>query len=849
MRGRRHRLWSCLAAMLLLMTSSGAFSDMIQADIVVVGGSFSAPAAALQAARQNPSLKVLLVEPMDWLGGQATSQGVSAIDNAWHNPGATLMRENPELYYASDYLDFLDRMRNPGAGAPGEGLSPNGTSWVSREAFDPRTGAWVLEQMVSELPNLTLMKLSVVKDVTTVPVNDQHGSGLRITRLQVIQRTPINDYEPFDKFLSEEIEDWYSTADSAIYTKEQHTIVPNDDNRGMVVIDGSELGDVIVLSDAVYTVGRERTTEEIADNGTLPEYNEESSQAFVFVFAMTDAAALDDEAYIGQQFADFDTYYNQQKSSYFSMGSHSWVRIWTYRRLFTSGPSFSFDTAYSGDVSMQNWFPGNDYPYSGLYKTKAQAAAEASDWKGGILLPALAEAEKHAVAWYYYMKENRTSSFDTKYLDGNHPKNMMGTATGLARFPYIRGTRRIVGLDNFRMRERELVDVDEPNRPATSFRYYDSVGIGNYAVDIHPIQGTTGISPTVHKPAPFYFPYRSLGSVNVRNLLASGKTMAQTYITNSAYRLHPIEWASGTAAGTAAAMMAEDGASNYDLLAIGQIRELQNRVRTTSPIHWDAYDEDAIPSNDGDLIVNDLNTIQNGVPFRVEAYHPTAARAVVYLDDLYSGEQQIGETEYRANGRLVLNNATAPAGSTRFRAELYNGQGNHLTTLRNYKETDLSIVDNDEPRFSTTGSWTTGSAQADRYGASYAYKFGNSGAGTATWDVYTPNSGMYEVYVWYPASSNRASDSPYTIHHAGGTTTVRVDQTTNGGRWVHIGDFQFNGGTDSKIVLSNDIADTSKLVVADAVRVVPKVSSQWILTEKGNRGKEGHKLADAGLSR
>ncbi|HEX5102742.1 MAG TPA: FAD-dependent oxidoreductase, partial [Pirellulaceae bacterium] len=32
------------------------------------------------------------------------------------------------------------------------------------------------------------------------------------------------------------------------------------------------------------------------------------------------------------------------------------------------------------------------------------------------------------------------------------------------------------------------------------------------------------------------------------NLLVAGKTMAQTFLANSATRLHPIDWSTGTAA-------------------------------------------------------------------------------------------------------------------------------------------------------------------------------------------------------------------------------------------------------------------------------------------------------------
>jgi NADPH-dependent 2,4-dienoyl-CoA reductase/sulfur reductase-like enzyme len=191
---------------------------VIQADIVVSGGSFSACAAALAAARTQPDAQVLLIEPTDWLGGQATSQGVSAIDNAWYDPGRTLMLEDRAGHYAADYLDFLERLKAPPAGAPGRGMAPDGSSWVSREAYDPRTAAWVLDRMMEEFANITVLKLTVVKQVATEAVADDMGWGRRVTGLTLVRRTPRNGYVPFTRFTSQEVLDWWTVQDSALYT-------------------------------------------------------------------------------------------------------------------------------------------------------------------------------------------------------------------------------------------------------------------------------------------------------------------------------------------------------------------------------------------------------------------------------------------------------------------------------------------------------------------------------------------------------------------------------------------------------------------------------------------------------
>lgn len=795
------------------MSAETAPATTLSFDIVINGGSFSSPAAALAAARVNPSAKVLLLEPTDWLGGQSTSQGVSAIDNAWHAPGAAIMRNNPALYYPADYLNWLNRMKNNPAGMPGTGLAPNGTCWVSREAFDPRSGAWALDQMTNESANITVMRMTVVKQVQTVAVNDEFGAGLRITGLTLIERTPQAGYKPHTKMLSEEWNDWYSTANSTDFTKQTHNVVALDPVKGLVVIDASEVGDAIVLSGATYTVGREKTTEYLNEDGSLPQMDEHGSQATVFTFCMTGRSTPAPETELKAPWADFDAYYATQLSSYFSKGSHSWLSIWTYRRLLAVG---STAVANVGDVTMQNWYPGNDYPYGSIYLDHTDCNAQKADWRGGLDMTHIAQSEKHAVAWYFYMKNFRTSTFDTKYLYGSDPMNMMDSGSGLSKFPYIRCNRRVIGVDNFRLLGRSLGNVNAADyNGGTSFRFFDSVGIGNYAVDVHPTNTSTGISPPFSNAAPFYIPYRALGSANVRNLLVGGKQIAGTYITNAAYRLHPIEWAIGSAAGSAAALMARDNFSNYQMLDTAPLRELQNTVRLNSPIHWAAYDTNPIPQNNGDLIINNGSKIYDGVPFRAEVYHFRAKRAQVY-----AGNTLLGETTTRANGRLLLENCYADAGTAVFTAFCYDTAGYLLDTLRIPADYDPLVIDNTDPRFSTAGTWNVGSSQPNKFGSNYTYSFGTDGPASCSWQFNAEQEGMYDVFIWYPEASNRATDAPFTITDTNGTVTpVVVNQQINGGVWLKLGNFHLTGKATEKLTLSNAVSDPTKLVVADGVRI------------------------------
>jgi hypothetical protein len=47
--------------------------------------------------------------------------------------------------------------------------------------------------------------------------------------------------------------------------------------------------------------------------------------------------------------------------------------------------------------------------------------------------------------------------------------------------------------------------------------------------------------------------------VRVENLLPGGKNLGVTHITNGAFRVHPVEWNVGEAAGTLAAFCLERG--------------------------------------------------------------------------------------------------------------------------------------------------------------------------------------------------------------------------------------------------------------------------------------------------
>lgn len=128
------------------------------------------------------------------------------------------------------------------------------------------------------------------------------------------------------------------------------------------------------------------------------------------------------------------------------------------------------------------------------------------------------------------------------------------------------------------------------------------------------------------------------------------------------------------------------------------------------------------------------------------------------------------------------------------------------------------IVDNmDSANVIQVGTWTESTAAVGYYGTNAVHD-GNAlkGSKTITFNMEAPEPGSYEVYVWWVASANRASNVPVTITSASGTATVAVNQIANGGKWNLMGTYEFN--ETGSVMISN--AGTNGYVSADAVKLV-----------------------------
>ena len=165
--------------------------------------------------------------------------------------------------------------------------------------------------------------------------------------------------------------------------------------------------------------------------------------------------------------------------------------------------------------------------------------------------------------------------------------DIMGTVDGMAKYPYVRESRRIKAL--FTVKEEH---VGAENRllvsgEKTAAVFPDSVGIGYYHIDLHPSSG--GDNYIDFASLPFQIPLGSLLPQRMLNLIPANKNIGTTHITNGCYRLHPVEWSIGEAAGLLIAYALLKKTSPHSIYSQPEkIDDLQQFIRSQGvETEWD----------------------------------------------------------------------------------------------------------------------------------------------------------------------------------------------------------------------------------------------------------------------
>lgn len=515
-------------------------SRELHADVIIAGGGLGGVATALACCRNG--MNVIMTEETDWIGGQISQQGVPPDEHQWietHGAPRTYREYRTRVrdYYRRNY-PLTEAVRQDPYLNPGKGS-------VSRLCHEPRVAVAVMQDMLAPYMSSGKLLLLTMHKVRSAVVSGDKVQALVMENLM--------------------------TGDKVVLS-------------GNSFVDATECGDLLPLTGTEYVTG----TESKKETGELhaPEKGDpKNNQSFTVCFAMDYQPGVDNVQDPPKNYAFWKNYIPEMTPAWSGrlidlsysdprtlkpkrlgfdptgkeMGDV--LNLWNYRKiidrnLFTGG-------SYAGDITIVNW-PQNDFFPGNLIDVTEKEFQETFE-RGKELSHSL----------FYWLQTEAPREDGSKGWHGLRLRgDVMGTADGMAKYPYIREARRIkaeftvleehVGADN-----RKLVAGEIEGKKAASF--YDSVGIGYYHIDLHP--SSRGNNYIDFASLPFEIPLGALLPQRMTNLLPANKNIGTTHITNGCYRLHPVEWSIGEAVGC---LVAFAGKKNVPFRAV---RENQNLLQ------------------------------------------------------------------------------------------------------------------------------------------------------------------------------------------------------------------------------------------------------------------------------
>jgi len=510
-------------------------------EILIVGGGVAGTAAAYEGLLAGRT--VCLTEITDWVGGQLTAQGTSALDEA--------KKQRSLWFFPQGYTEFRKQIERE------YGKLNAGDCWVSVSCFIPNTAQTILVEMLQEAERKGKGKLKWFPN-TVIKNLEMNPDRKLINGAIAIQHRPAPNTAPLSSvLLSTIIEDAYRYEDSARLSKEVIRFVPWQQEKAnpqsqissnWFVIDSTETGEIIALADVPYRLGIDPRSH-LNPSSPVTKNDAYCTQGFTYTFAMEQTAEPQP-----QTKPDFYDRYAPYYGSDPKPNLANFDTIFTYRRIWSAQSenktnqknAFGVSPMKTGDISMQNWVWGNDYrPGSDrdnlIYsrnQLRQMGQLDPQGWMGGLRQETLKSGEEIALGFYYWLVAGTTDSQQTTGWKKPFPNHRlltgvdspMGTEHGLSKYPYIRESRRIVGRpsygysDGFTMSEVDVSRVDfgsefyQNNLPEQKYRhlwkaiagigtasairndtppaeikrrtrstiYPDAVGIAQYYLDFHP---------------------------------------------------------------------------------------------------------------------------------------------------------------------------------------------------------------------------------------------------------------------------------------------------------------------------------------------------------------------------
>ena len=522
-------------------------------DLLIVGGDEAGCAAAVQAARLGVE-RVLLVQDIEWLGGQFSSQGVGPLDE-W-----TIVRGKRVSFPRSGpFLEIVERIRRHNRLIYGH-ASP-GNAWCGTETIEPAAAARIFEEWLE--PETRSGRLEILRGWE--PESVETASG----RVEAVVFRRIDG------------------------TGERLRVAAR------LTIDSSDWGDVIRLSGAAYHAGpdsRERFGEpsapERVDAADRQEMNP-ISWCPVLRETEEDAVVPRPPRYDPRAFENTDRtpVWRDWDGSGGIYNPAGWC-IYTHRRMVDRR---NLGLAPGTEVVVLNW-PAHGYPLRDL-PAHVAAALEATEPGASLkniveLDPAqrriiYEDAKQRALEFLHHLQtvgHDREPEAPTSFRRFRLTEEF-GTPDRLPPKPYQREGLRLDAL--YMLREQ---DVRAPSHEPLWAPSMVPDGVFGYQfnIDFHHtrrryLDGDEGREGpwTSHHHGPrdwsghthrAMLPLRSLVPAETDGLLGGSKNLGITSMVQSSLRLHGQMMHAGTASATVAWLCLREG--------------IEPREVAASPRHW-----------------------------------------------------------------------------------------------------------------------------------------------------------------------------------------------------------------------------------------------------------------------
>jgi len=434
---------------------------VLDAEVLVVGGGTGGTAAALQSARLGA--RTIVAEPTPWLGGMLSAAGVSATDGNHRLPSG-IWREFRERIYAH-------------YGGP-EAVA---TGWVSNTHFEPHVADRIFKEMAAAEPALRVLLRHRFVDVLK---EEGRVRGAVLEDLATGRRIEV---------------------------------------RAKVVVDGTDLGDVLARAGAAFDLGLE------ADS--VSGENAGISASSGVVQDLTWCAILKDYGPGADRTIPRPEGYDPAE---FDCSSTSYCRDATREKATVDARKMLDYAKLPGGKYLVNWPNHGNDTYLNVVGLEDVTREEAL------------EAAKARTLRFVYFIQHELGFRNLGLAADEYP-----TKDKLPLVPYHREGRRLRGVVRFTAR-----DIAEPFGPRDPL-FRTGISVGDYPIDHHHKRNPAAPQHLWFVPVPsFSVPLGTLIPETVDGLLVADKAISVSNVANGTTRLQPVVLLTGQAAGTLAALAA-----------------------------------------------------------------------------------------------------------------------------------------------------------------------------------------------------------------------------------------------------------------------------------------------------